>query len=56
MENTAKVTEELDLQLENLQADHALLQKRFEETKRQLDWFKRELFFQYSIPVFRYKS
>ena len=44
MENATKETDERDLQLENLQADHALLQERFEETKRQLDWLKRELF------------
>lgn len=44
MGKVTKAADERDLQLKNLQVDHALLQERFEETKRQLDWFKRELF------------
>ncbi len=51
MANTATTTHEQDLQLVRLQAgyasletDHALLLERFDEVKRQLDWFKRELF------------
>lgn len=44
MDNTATIADERDVQIANLQADHVLLQQRFDDVKQQLDWFKRELF------------
>jgi transposase len=51
MPNTEALANNPRLQIEKLQAgyaslasDHVLLQQRFDEIKRQLDWFKRELF------------
>ena len=44
MDIAAKTIDERDLRIADLQADNILLQQRFDEIKRQLDWFKRELF------------